>query len=249
MITTILDGGKFDDIKAIRIHKIVDGGGSEKVSIKDLTKDELMDITRTYYLALQEMTNKLETFVNKLEKKFKNKKLIKNKNIMNFEGVNARLSKLTEKEKKETIKTISRNRKLAWIKQKEDDTWNHPNEKIKRSNRAKNKRKISHTEKSKQNMRKGWAKYKKTNSYNSTESKNKRSSINKGKIPWNKGTKGKMVAWNKGRKCTKKEIKQNSVSQKKAWKKRKASGKSLWSKETQKKKSISMKKFYKKNKK
>ena len=69
MITKILDGGKFDDIKAIRAHKISEGGGFTEVSIKNLTKEELMGITRTYYLGLQEATDKLQVFVDKLEQK------------------------------------------------------------------------------------------------------------------------------------------------------------------------------------
>jgi len=67
MITQIIDGGDFDDIKATRIHKIVDGGGSEEVSIKDLTKEELMGIARTYYLAIQEMTDKFKEAIDKLK--------------------------------------------------------------------------------------------------------------------------------------------------------------------------------------
>lgn len=74
MITRIIDGGKFDDIKAIRIHKIVDGGGSEEVSIKDLTKDELMGITRTYYLTLQKSAEKMKVAIQKMtEEQHKNK--------------------------------------------------------------------------------------------------------------------------------------------------------------------------------
>lgn len=67
MITKILDGGEFDDIKAVRFHKISDGGGHEEVSIKDLTKDELMDVARTYYLALQKVTNGLQIIEEKLK--------------------------------------------------------------------------------------------------------------------------------------------------------------------------------------
>jgi hypothetical protein len=72
MITQILDGGKFDDIKAVRVHKITDGGGFTEVSIKDLTKDELMDIARTYYLSLQELGEKMKIAREKIISRNKN---------------------------------------------------------------------------------------------------------------------------------------------------------------------------------
>lgn len=67
MITQINDRCDFDDIKATRIHKIKDGGGSEEVSIKDLTKDELMDVARTYFIALQEIKAQLNEAFDKLK--------------------------------------------------------------------------------------------------------------------------------------------------------------------------------------
>ena len=72
MITKILDGGDFDDIKAVRVHKIVDGGGFDEVPIKDLTKDELMDVCRTYYLSLQEIKEKAKMVMDKINNIKKN---------------------------------------------------------------------------------------------------------------------------------------------------------------------------------